>query len=167
MIHIDDERCTGCGACVEACPTGAIRLTEGETGSHAEIDEERCQECEACVEACPEEAIMSGVEPAIEGELVQVQAAPVPVPSVPQPREVRAIRPLPMAMTWLGAALAFAGREIVPRVVASLLDAWDRRASRPTPSSSDPIPVRPARGTAANPTDGGGRRHRLRRRRGG
>jgi ferredoxin len=165
MIYIDEERCTGCGACVEACPTGAIRLTQSKTESHVEIDEERCRECAACVEACPEEAIMSGVGPVIEGELVEVKAAPVP--SVPQPREVRAIRPVPMAMTWLGAALAFAGREIVPRVVASLLDAWDRRAGRPTPSLSDSISVRPARGIETSPIDGGGHRRRWRRRRGG
>jgi ferredoxin len=164
MIYIDDKRCTGCGACVEACPTGAIRLMEGETGSHAEISEERCQGCEACVEACPEEAIMSEVEPAIQGELVEVKAAPVPVPSVPQPRGMRAARPVPVAMTWLGAALAFAGREIVPRVVASMLDAWDRRASRPAPSLSNSVSTQTARGTAANPADGRGRRHRWRRR---
>ncbi len=165
MIYIDDERCTGCGACVEACPTGAIRLTESETESHAEIDEERCQECEACVEACPEGAIMSEVEPSIEGELVQVKATPVTVE--PQPRELRLARPVPKALTWLGAALAFAGREIVPRVAASLLDAWDRRASRSTPSLNDSISVRPARRTAANPTDGGRRRRRWGRRQGG
>jgi NAD-dependent dihydropyrimidine dehydrogenase PreA subunit len=86
MIRIDDERCTGCGACVEACPTGVIRLTEGAAGIHAEIDEERCQECRACVEVCPEEAIISEVKPIIEGELVQVKATPVLVE--PRPRGV-------------------------------------------------------------------------------
>jgi NAD-dependent dihydropyrimidine dehydrogenase PreA subunit len=164
MIYIDDERCTGCGACVKVCPTGTIRLTEGESGSHAQIDEGRCQECEACVEACPEEAIMSELEPTIEGELVQVRAAPVPVE--PQPREVRPVS-VPQALAWLGAALAFAGREIVPRVAASMLDAWDRRASRPTPSLTESMSVRTARGMAANLIGRGGRRNRWRKGRGG
>jgi len=103
--------------CVEVCPTGAIRLTQGEAGVHAEIDEERCRECEACVDACPEEAIMSEAEPIIEGELVPVEETPVPVGS--QSQEVRLAGPIPKALTWLGGALAFAGREIVPRVAAS------------------------------------------------
>ena len=128
MMYIDSERCTGCGACVAACPTGAIQLTQGESGSHAEIDEQLCKECEACVEACPEEAIMPGVEPAIEGEWVEMKTAPVPVE--PRPREVRLVRPVPKSLAWLGPALAFAVREIVPRVATSLLDAWDRRAGR-------------------------------------
>ena len=165
MIYIDNERCTGCGVCVEACPTGAIWLTEGETGRHAEIDEARCQECEACVEACPEKAIRSEAEPVIERELVQVKAKPVP--AKPQSRQVYLGRPAPKALTWLGAALAFAGREIVPRVAASLLDAWDRRAGRSTPPLSDSNSVRPARRTAADPTGGGARRRRWRRHRGG
>jgi ferredoxin len=164
MIRIDHERCTGCGACVKVCPTGAIRLTKGETGSHAEIDEERCQECEACVAACPEEAILSGVEPAIEGELVQVKAASVSVE--PQPREVRLVRTVPRTLTWLGAALAFAGREIIPRVAASLMDAWDRRADRLASSPSDLTSGRSAQQSTTNLPKSRGRRHR-RRRRGG
>jgi len=164
MIYIDSGRCTGCGACVETCPTGAIQLTRGETGSHAEIDEELCKECEACVEVCPEEAIMSGVGPAIEGELVEVKAAPVPVES--QPREVRLVRPAPKALAWLGAALVFAGREIVPRLAASLLDAWDRRAGRLAPSPGDWTSGRSAQQPMADLSPSGRRRHRRRRGRG-
>ena len=163
MIRIDHERCTGCGACVEVCPVGAIQLIKGEMGNHAEIDEDKCRQCEACVEACPENAIMSEVRPVIEGEVVQLKAKPVLVHS--QPRQVRPARLAPKAMIWLGPTLAFVGREIIPRLAASLLDAWDRRASRSAPSSSDRVSERPTLPLAENlPREGGGRRHRQRRR---
>jgi NAD-dependent dihydropyrimidine dehydrogenase PreA subunit len=165
MVTVDTERCNGCGACVAACPTGAIRLVESETGSYAEVDQEKCRNCEACLEACPEEAIISQVERVIEGELVQVKAKPVPMR--PQARQVRPVQTAPNTLALLGAAMVFAGREILPRVATALLDAWDRRAGRPSSSPSDSISVRPARGTAANPTHGGRRQHRWRRRRGG
>jgi NAD-dependent dihydropyrimidine dehydrogenase PreA subunit len=161
MVVVDRERCTGCGACVEACPTGAIRLVESETGSYAEVDQQECQNCEACLEACPEKAITSQVEPTIEGELVQVEAKPVPVKPQPQ---VRSVRPVPKALALLGAALAFAGREIVPRVATSLLDAWDRRASRPASSPSNLTSGRSAQQSMPNPPKESARRHRRRRR---
>ena len=87
IIRVDVARCTGCGVCVEVCPTGAVRLVEGGTGCYAEVDEEKCQECGVCVEACPEEAIISQVGPTIEGEVVLVKAKPVPVKS--QYRELK------------------------------------------------------------------------------
>ena len=51
---IDEEACTGCGICVEWCPTDAIVLNaEG----LAQRDEGACLGCGVCSRFCPEEAI--------------------------------------------------------------------------------------------------------------
>ena len=49
---VDEEKCTACGTCVEACPVEAIKL-----GAKAKIDEENCIDCGTCVDECPEKAI--------------------------------------------------------------------------------------------------------------
>ncbi|MDI6916509.1 MAG: 4Fe-4S binding protein [Thermoplasmatales archaeon] len=51
-VKIDEEKCTGCGACVDVCPTEAITVNE-----KAKVDEEKCIECSACVSECPVGAI--------------------------------------------------------------------------------------------------------------
>ena len=43
------SRCTACGACVEACPHGAVRLD----GDASVTDRAICIACGACVDACP------------------------------------------------------------------------------------------------------------------
>lgn len=48
------ERCTGCGACVKACPAGAIRL-DPETGTAA-MDRNLCTGCGTCVDECLQDA---------------------------------------------------------------------------------------------------------------
>lgn len=53
---VNEEECTGCGACVDACPAGVLEL--GDTAVVANPDE--CAECEACVEECPVDAIKMG-----------------------------------------------------------------------------------------------------------
>ena len=51
---IDPQLCTGCGICVERCPTDAISLTEA---GWAQRDENACLGCGVCSRFCPEEAI--------------------------------------------------------------------------------------------------------------
>jgi len=49
MLSFLPDKCIGCGACIEACPHGAHRLTED--GRHV-LERERCVACGACVEVC-------------------------------------------------------------------------------------------------------------------
>jgi ferredoxin len=51
---IDTDLCTGCGTCVERCPTEAIGLNEAGV---AERDENACFGCGICARFCPEDAI--------------------------------------------------------------------------------------------------------------
>jgi Na+-translocating ferredoxin:NAD+ oxidoreductase subunit B len=53
-ISVDPEKCKSCGTCAKFCPTGAIRVLEGEIAS---IDMDACVGCGACANVCPEEAI--------------------------------------------------------------------------------------------------------------
>ena len=43
------DRCVGCGACVAACPNGAISISRGASRT----DRTRCTACGACVDVCP------------------------------------------------------------------------------------------------------------------
>jgi ferredoxin len=51
--EVDKEKCTGCGTCVDECPSEAIALKD----DVAVVDDEACSDCGLCVDVCPEEAI--------------------------------------------------------------------------------------------------------------
>jgi Fe-S-cluster-containing hydrogenase component 2 len=122
MIYIQSKQCVGCGDCLDACPVGAIQLTDG----YAVIDQDKCQQCEICLPICPQHAIVAVMDqPPTSDTLAHV-------PMKVQPAPVQEIHPTNRIAPWFVAALAFVGREIVPRVVASLLEVWDRRMQQPT-----------------------------------
>jgi NAD-dependent dihydropyrimidine dehydrogenase PreA subunit len=146
MITIDTERCTGCGECLDACPTGAITMQN----QVAFVDEEYCQECEVCLDLCPEGAILSAeiVEPVPVLEpagAIQRQTADEPV----------SLRQL--ALPVIGSALYWAGREMAPRLISLALDSLDRRMQSGGPT--------PDLGIGRGRTSGSGRRQGRRRRR--
>ncbi len=47
------ETCTGCGACVDACPSEALVLD----GDKIKVIEANCIDCGVCVDECPVEAL--------------------------------------------------------------------------------------------------------------
>ncbi|MDY2624729.1 MAG: 4Fe-4S binding protein [Coriobacteriales bacterium] len=52
IINKDD--CTGCGICVDACPTGVLDISR----DHAVVEnEDDCTACGNCMEECPMGAI--------------------------------------------------------------------------------------------------------------
>jgi len=51
---IDEEKCTGCTACVRVCPSDCIT---GEKKQPHVIDQERCIKCGACIEVCKFDAV--------------------------------------------------------------------------------------------------------------
>ena len=54
IIKIDEERCNGCGACVDACHEGAIVMRRGKA---ALARDDYCDGLGACLPACPADAI--------------------------------------------------------------------------------------------------------------
>ena len=54
VSHIEPELCSGCLACINVCPYGAISLIDEK--KVVEINEALCKGCGACAAACPSEA---------------------------------------------------------------------------------------------------------------
>ncbi len=54
IVHIDEEKCNGCGACAAACHEGAIAMIDGRAKL---IRDDYCDGLGDCLPACPEDAI--------------------------------------------------------------------------------------------------------------
>ena len=53
-LTIDQERCIGCGLCVEICPHEVFVITNRKAQI---VDKDRCMECGACAMNCPTAAL--------------------------------------------------------------------------------------------------------------
>jgi len=58
MPWVEQNKCVGCGACINICPAGAISLKNGK----AVIDQDKCTHCGKCFDVCPQEAIRPNFE---------------------------------------------------------------------------------------------------------
>ncbi|MFO7742840.1 MAG: 4Fe-4S binding protein [Anaerolineae bacterium] len=154
VVWIDGERCTGCGACIEVCPVGAIALVN----NVARVDEESCTGCAVCIDTCPQDAI----QPVVEGELVPVEdrgltdrrASGQLAPAVERPRSL--VDTAAPAAAAVGLGLLARAADALAGVVSRWLAAAPEEG--PTPPTTRDATDAPRR------ANGRGRRMRQRRR---
>jgi ferredoxin len=53
-LKLDEEKCTGCGMCLEVCPHNVLEMNR----AHVRIqNRDACMECGACSRNCPFDAL--------------------------------------------------------------------------------------------------------------
>jgi ferredoxin len=52
-VKVDVPKCTGCGDCVESCPSEALKVEN----EKITVKEDDCSECGACVDTCQQGAL--------------------------------------------------------------------------------------------------------------
>lgn len=52
---LNDHLCTGCGACMNICPTGAISMQNNDEGfAYPKVIADKCTDCGICASVCPQ-----------------------------------------------------------------------------------------------------------------
>ena len=166
MLTINRTLCTGCGTCLDACPTGAISLDQDECVSA--IDPALCNDCLECLDVCPNDAIQRVESPNLAsawgGEVVErevIASEVIPVSEVRLPARTR--QPGQLA-ALAGTALTFVGSWLLPRAANALLDAMESRLVNGASSAPSATPLRSGNKTSMRRM-GGGRSGRARQRR--
>jgi NAD-dependent dihydropyrimidine dehydrogenase PreA subunit len=54
--EVDEDACTGCGTCVDNCPSEVIEIVDDKAKI---VNPDDCVDCGACEENCPASAIKS------------------------------------------------------------------------------------------------------------
>lgn len=79
-VNVDEERCTGCGECLDVCVFSGMRMAD----DTAYVNQDRCLGCGRCENACPNDAITITIDDAGRvNELIKTLESYVDV--APQP----------------------------------------------------------------------------------
>lgn len=76
-VYLEKDRCKGCTACLQHCPTEAIRIKNG----HAVINAARCIDCGECVRVCSHKAKQTVIDKIEDTEKYKYKIA-LPAPSL-------------------------------------------------------------------------------------
>lgn len=170
MVSIDHRACSGCGLCVENCPTLALQLVDGVV----ELDETMCRGCEICIDVCPQGAIrlseviedkcsMVTVAPPLHGAGRTEELPDIAIVKPPSQRSIDVItKPQASLGDSLGAVLAFLVHDIAP-VLEDFLRAKQQHKTNPTTAQSHYVHSERGRGAGKRRRGRQVRRHRRRR----
>lgn len=124
MITINQQKCDGCGACMDVCDVGAIYLVD----KKAYVDQSHCTSCGNCIEICPVQAIQL-----VESVVVQ-QTQPAEI----QPAKTSVLPTIKAAIVTLGSTLLPVLISKIGNVITSALESKPDRSAllkRKTPAS--------------------------------